>query len=86
VVSPFYPFATAACDKGAMDKQRLASILLSMVTAGLVLSEMAKVYVQFGVSTKPDPASGRTEAVRLAPEISHSWATRRQVKSGCSPA
>jgi hypothetical protein len=64
-----------------MNRKRLASILASAVTAGLVLSAMAKLYVQFGASTKPDPASGRTEPVLFAPRISHSWdyATSGQV-------
>lgn len=54
-------------------QKRLASILMSLVTGGFVAVELAKLYVQFHASSTPDPASGRTEPVLFAPEISHSW-------------
>ena len=56
-----------------MNRKRLASILLSMAIGGLVLSKLGQIYVLFGASPTPDPASGRTEPVLFAPAISRSW-------------
>jgi hypothetical protein len=54
-------------------RKRIASILASMVTAGLLRAELVKVYILTDSTPAPDAAGGHTVPVQIAPEISRSW-------------
>jgi hypothetical protein len=54
-------------------KKRIASILASTITAGLVGAELVKIYILTDSTPAPDTAGRHTVPVLIAPEISRSW-------------
>ena len=54
-------------------KKRIASILASTITAGLVAAELVKIHILTDSSPVPDAAGGHAVPVLIAPEISRSW-------------
>ena len=52
--------------------KKLAAYISGALIAGLVATELAHIALLTTASSTPDRTSGRTQAVLIAPEVSHS--------------